>query len=73
MMEKLPAPQNLKKQGTKITWKAVSDAAGYIIFDNDQVVGFAQEPIYTLPSEVKGNLKVCAVNRYGSLGLESAL
>lgn len=29
MMEKLPAPQNLKKQGTKITWKAVSDAAGY--------------------------------------------
>ena len=73
MMEKLPAPQNLKKQGTKITWKAVSDAAGYIIFDNDQVVGFAQKPVFETGSVMKGNLKVRAVNRYGSLGLESAL
>ncbi len=73
MMEKLPAPQNLKKQGTKITWKAVSDAAGYIIFDNDQVVGFAQKPVFETRFVMKGNLKVRAVNRYGSLGLESAL
>ena len=73
MMEKLPAPQNLKKQGTKITWKAVSDAAGYIIFDNDQVVGFAQKPVFETGFVMKGNLKVRAVNRYGSLGLESAL
>ena len=53
--------------------KAVSDAAGYIIFDNDQVVGFAQKPVFETGSVMKGNLKVCAVNRYGSLGLESAL
>ena len=61
MMEKLPSPAKLKKKGDKVSWKAVPAAAGYVIFNNDRVIGFAKEPIYTLPSEVKGNLKVCAV------------
>lgn len=73
MMEKLPSPAKLKKKGLKVSWKAVPAAAGYVIFDNDHVVGFAKEPVYNLSSEIKGNLKVCAVNRYGSLGTESVL
>ena len=72
MMEKLPSPAKLKKKGLKVSWKAVP-AAGYVIFDNDRVIGFTKEPIYNLSSEIKGNLKVCAVNRYGSLGTEGTL
>jgi len=37
------------------------------------VVGFAQKPVFETGFVMKGNLKVRAVNRYGSLGLESAL
>ena len=73
MMEKLPFPAKLKKKGLKVSWEAVPAAAGYVIFDNDRVIGFAKEPIYILSSEIKGNLKVCAVNHYGSLGTESVL
>ena len=32
MMEKLPAPRKLKKQGLKVSWKNVSAAAGYVIW-----------------------------------------
>lgn len=71
MMEKLPAPQKLKKQGAKVSWKTVSAAAGYLIFDNDQILGFAKKPVFNLTSKIKGNLKVCAVNCYGSLGMEN--
>ncbi len=73
MMEKLPAPRKLKKQGLKVSWKNVSAAAGYVIFDDDKVIGFAKEPAFNLASDVKGTLKICAVNRYGSLGIESTL
>lgn len=71
MMVKLPAPRELKRQGLKLSWKKVAAAIGYVIFDNDEVVGFAKEPVFSLASDVKGILKICAVNRYGSLGTES--
>lgn len=73
MMEKLPAPTGLQTQGKKVSWDAVPDASGYIVFEDDRVAGFSQQPSLELPTAVAGNLKVCAVNRYGSLGHQAAL
>lgn len=73
MMEKLPAARELKLKGKKVSWDAVPEAAGYIIFDDEQVVGLTQKTAFHLASGIRGKLKVCAVNRYGSLGLRSSL
>ena len=71
-MKKPGIPQNLTKSGNQISWKVVPDAAGYVIFNNEHVIGITQNTSYKL-TETKGKLKVCAVSRYGSLGMTKSL
>lgn len=73
MMKRLAAPGNIKKQGVKVRWKAVPGAIGYVVWEDDRVLGFTEKPVYNLSSGVKGKLAVGAVNRYGSLGEVKAL
>ena len=73
MMEKLPAPEGLKRKGRQLEWKSVKDATGYIVFSGDRVVGMTRGMYLTLPEYPVMILQVCAVNQYGSLGNKAIL
>lgn len=68
MMMPLPAPANVSVDDTTVSWDAVPDARGYIVLDGDEVTGFTTSTSCTLSSKPAGDVKVRAVNAYGSLG-----
>lgn len=70
MMEKLPAPKNVKKKGMRVNWKAVPEAIGYVLYEGEIIIGFTKSSHYFLSSESEGKITVRAVNYYGSLGRE---
>lgn len=73
MMTRLSAPEHVVKKGRNLRWKAVQEAAGYVILVGDKVVGFSKGATYTLPANATGSIRVKAVNRYGSLGKAAVL
>ncbi len=68
MMAKLPAPAKAKMEGNALTWKRVRDAAGYIVFSGEKVLGFTKETYFVLPQGHLSDLGVQAVNEYGVPG-----
>ncbi len=68
MMSKLPVPANIRVDDVTVSWDAVNDARGYIVYDGDEVAGFTTGNRCTLSRVPEGGVKVQAVNAYGSLG-----
>lgn len=73
IMDKLPAPGSLNQKDQELKWKSVDGAIGYIVFDGDQIVGMTYHTSLALPGYPVASLQVCAVNRYGSLGMKAIL
>lgn len=68
MMRTLPPPANVSVSDSHVSWDAVPDARGYVVMDGDEVVGFSTGTRCNLTQSPKGEVKVRAVNAYGSLG-----
>ena len=69
MMQRLPAPKAVKADGAQLTWQPVSGAIGYVVLSGNEVVGITAEPKLTAKAAAAGKqLRVRAVNRYGTLG-----
>ncbi len=68
MMQQMDAPRDLAYQEGKFSWNAVKGAAGYIIYDGENIVGFTTTDTSFPVSKINYTLKVCAVNPYGALG-----
>ena len=64
----MDAPRDLAYQEGKFSWNAVKGAAGYIIYDGENIVGFTTTDTSFPVSKINYTLKVCAVNPYGALG-----
>lgn len=73
MMEKLSVPKAVKKENRTLSWKGVDDAIGYIVFNGDEVLGMTCKTSFELPEYPVTSLRICAVNRYGSLGSKVVL
>lgn len=71
IMEKLPAPKVLGKKKQTLKWEAVDGAIGYIVFDGDKILDMTCDTSLTLPGYPAVSLQVCAVNRYGALGIKA--
>lgn len=69
LMSTLPAPADVKvtPNGT-VKWSPVSDARGYVVLDGNEVAALTTASSCTLPAAPKGEVRVRAVNAYGSLG-----
>ncbi|MDE6178340.1 MAG: pectin esterase, partial [Duncaniella sp.] len=65
---KLPKPSGIAYADGVMTWKPVEGAAGYIVYDGDDIVAIVTEPRAELPG-VKTSLKVRAVSPTGAKGL----
>ena len=69
MMRRLPAPQDLKVRRESVSWKPVEEAIGYVVLSGDRVIGITDKVSLTFSSLADGaELRVRAVNRYGTLG-----
>lgn len=73
MMEKLPAPKSVKKKDGALQWKEVNGAVGYVVFSGERVLGMTRGTSLVLPGYPAVSLQVCAVNRYGALGVKASL
>lgn len=72
LMEELPAPRKLSFHDGRLSWQPVKEAAGYVVFDGERIVGAVTGTSCPVAG-VECALKVCAVNRYGTLGKTAAL
>lgn len=68
MMQRLPAPEHVNIKKGVVQWKEVPQAIGYVIFRKDEVLGITNDLTYKLPQAEAGEISVCAINTYGSLG-----
>ena len=69
MMQRLPAPKAVKAESGSLTWQPVSGAIGYVVLSGPDVVAITAGPSLTpAPAAGSGELRVRAVNRYGTLG-----
>lgn len=64
-------PKALRLFNDHISWQAGKDANGYVIYKDEEVVGFTKTLSFKIDSKSKGQYKVLSVNKYGSLGLSS--
>ncbi|MCM1076548.1 MAG: pectinesterase family protein [Bacteroides sp.] len=67
MMSELAAPRGLAYTDGTLSWEKVNDAAGYVVYDGDEVISITTDTSCYAP-EIKTALKVRAVNKYGSQG-----
>ena len=59
----------VKAEGGSLTWQPVSGAIGYVVLSGPSVVAVTAGPSLTpAPAAGSGELRVRAVNRYGTLG-----
>lgn len=66
-MKKLNAPKGFKYIDGILSWDTVPGAAGYIIYDGDEIIGITADTTFSAPV-IKTALQVRAVNKYGSQG-----
>lgn len=71
LMEAPPAPKGLKISGSEVFWTPVSEAIGYIVFDEEQILGITAESTWNLTSVPNSFIQVCAVSKYGVLSEKS--
>ena len=67
MMVKLNAPKEITYTGGTLSWKPSEGAAGYIVYDGDDIIAVTDATSVNAPA-INTALKVRAVNRYGSQG-----
>lgn len=67
MMVKLDAPKEMTYTDGTLSWKPVEGAAGYIVYDGDDIIAVTDATSVNAPA-INTALKVRAVNRYGSQG-----
>ena len=72
MMKRLDAPKGLKLDGDVLSWDAVSDACGYIVYDGDRIVGVTDGCSLKVASRPVWAYKVRAVNGAGVPGKPGA-
>lgn len=66
--EKIVKPANLQLASNgSLSWSADTDAIGYIIYGDDEVIGFSDSNSYKSDKKAE-SYTVQAVNKYGSLG-----
>lgn len=68
MMTAPAAPKKVTMKKSKLTWKAVKGAIGYLVFDGENVLGMTTKPSFVLPATTGASIQVCAVGQYGALG-----
>lgn len=68
MLRRLDAPKGLTIEGETLSWEPVEGAAGYIVYDGDDIIATVTEPSATVPAKVKCSYKVRAVNASGVPG-----
>lgn len=69
MMQRLPAPKDMRADGGSLTWQPVSGAIGYVVLSGPSVVAVTAAPsLSPAPAAPEGGLRVRAVNSYGTLG-----
>ena len=69
MMQRLPAPKDMRADGGSLTWQPVSGAIGYVVLSGPDVVAITATPsLSPAPAAPEGGLRVRAVNSYGTLG-----
>jgi len=72
MAEPTDNPANVQASGASITWNSVPYSRLYIIFRNDNVIGFTTNNQYTDNTAISGtsyNYAVQSVSEYGALSL----
>lgn len=72
IMQRLDKPGRLAYEDGVFSWGAVKDAIGYVVMDGDELIGTTTETSFAV-KKVKHALKVCAVSRYGTLGLKRVM
>ena len=72
MMHRLGKPRQPVYENGVFSWQPVKGAIGYVVMDGDKVLGTTTETSFPV-KKVSYALKVCAVNKYGSLGLKRVL
>lgn len=68
MMATLPAPAKVTVDSRTVKWEPVDGARGYVVLDGEEVAALTVGNRCTLAADPKGEVKVRAVNAYGSLG-----
>jgi len=64
-------PFPIKFSSENLSWRAVDNAAGYIVYKNNQVIGFTKATSFPVNKKDKGSYSVQRVNKFGSLGAHS--
>lgn len=72
MMHNLAQPGKATYENGRLSWQPVTGAIGYVVTDGDKVLGTTTATSFPV-KKVTHALKVCAVNKYGSLGLKTVL
>ncbi len=67
MMVKLNAPKGMTYTDGVLTWDGVKDAAGYVVYDGDEIIATTTDTSCSVP-QINTALMVRAVNKFGSLG-----
>lgn len=71
--QELDAPQNLTLSGNQLSWEAVSGATGYIVLENDSVIGFSANNTYPdlANTSADAGYNVKSVSKSGALSAAS--
>jgi len=75
-MERLPAPEKVKKNGIKLSWDKTEGAIGYVVLRDGEVVGITANSTFTDSEAQKGEryrYEIKAVNQHGGLGLPAVI
>lgn len=51
-----------------LTWNTIENASGYIIYEDNEVVGFTSAHSFTIAKNDMGNYSIQSVNKFGSPG-----
>lgn len=72
MMHSLDRPGKPIYEDGLFSWQPVKGAIGYVVMDGEKVLGTTTSTSFPV-KKVSHALKVCAVNKYGSLGMKRVL
>ena len=67
LVEACEVPGNLQNNGTQLTWTAVPDALGYILYKDGTYLTNLTETTYALPTSSAGTYAICSVSPTGCM------
>jgi pectinesterase len=72
LVKALDAPSNLTHSASGLQWNPVSQSRGYLVYENDSLVGFTQSPEFLFPIQLdKKSYHVRSVSSNGNLSEKS--